>query len=121
MKLQYAVVYEAGPHNLSAYAPDLPGCVATGQSLDKIRQSMREAITLHLDLMREHGEPFPQPMVSVDEAIEDYRSYHEKYDEQSEKSVVEASAIAEFIEVDTSPSVLAGDFGHISRDIRQIA
>ena len=62
MKLRYAVVYEAGTHNLSAYTPDLPGCVATGRSLDKIRQNMREAMTLHLGLMREHGKPFPQPM-----------------------------------------------------------
>ena len=68
MKLRYAVVYEAGTHNLSAYAPDLPGCVATGGSLDKIRQNMREAMTLHLDLIREHGEPIPQPMTSVGEA-----------------------------------------------------
>lgn len=121
MKLQYAVVYEAGPHNRSAYAPDLPGCVATGRSLDMIRQNMREAMTLHLDLMREHGEPFPQPVMSVDEAIEDYRRYLEQYDEQSEESSPEPSAIAEFIEVDTAPSVIAREFGHVSRDIRQIA
>ena len=121
MKLQYAVVYEAGPHNLSAYAPDLPGCVATGRSLDKIRQNMRAAMTLHLDLMREHGEPFPQPVMSVDEAIEDYRRYLEEYDEQSEESLPEPSAVAEFIEVDTSPRVLARDFGNVAQDIRQIA
>lgn len=114
-------VYEAGPHSLSAYAPDLPGCVATGQSLDMIRQNMIEAMTLHPDLMREHGEPFPQPGMSVDEAIEDYRRYLERYDEQSEESSPEPSAIAEFIEVDPSSGVIARDVGHVSRDIRQIA
>ena len=121
MKLRYAVVYESGTRNLSAYAPDLPGCVATGGSLDKIRQNMREAMTLHLNLIREHGEPIPQPMTSVGEAIEDYRRYHEESDEQSENSILESSAIAEFIEIDTSPGALARDFGHISGDVRQIA
>ena len=103
MKLRYAVVYEAGTQNLSAYASDLPGCVATGRTLDKIRQNMREAMTLHLDLMREHGEPFPRPTTSAGEGI------------------LESPAIAEFIEVDTSPGALARDIGRISRDVRQIA
>ena len=121
MKLRYAVVYEAGTQNLSAYAPDLPGCVATGRTLDRIRQNMREAMTLHLDLMREHGEPFPQPTTSAGEAIEDYRRYREHDDEQSGEGILESPAIAEFIEVDTSPGALARDIGRISRDVRQIA
>ena len=51
MKLTYTVVYERGPNNLSAYVLDLPGCVSIGDALRQIRENIREAITLHIDIM----------------------------------------------------------------------
>ena len=56
---EYAVIYEQGPANWSAYVPDLPGCVSTGRSFEEVRKNMREAIELHLEGMREDGEPIP--------------------------------------------------------------
>ena len=44
-----------------AWSPDLPGCVATAQSYDGCVSVMREAMTGHLEVMREHGDPIPEP------------------------------------------------------------
>lgn len=57
----YAMIIEKGERNYSAYLPDLPGCVATGKTLDEVKQRMREAISLHLRGMREDGLPIPEP------------------------------------------------------------
>ena len=62
---RYAVVIEEGEHNLSAYVPDLPGCVTTGSTLEEIERNIREAIALHLEGMIEDGEPIPEPHTSV--------------------------------------------------------
>jgi len=56
---EYAVVIEDAGTNFSAYVPDLPGCVAVGDSLDDATAAIREAIELHLASLREHGEPVP--------------------------------------------------------------
>jgi predicted RNase H-like HicB family nuclease len=58
---KYAVVIERGKDNLSAYVPDLPGCITTGQTLAEIEENIREAIELHLEGMAEDGEPIPEP------------------------------------------------------------
>jgi len=58
---RYAVVIEQGPDNLSAYVPDLPGCVTTGKTVEEIERNIREAIGFHLEGMREDGEPIPEP------------------------------------------------------------
>lgn len=52
--------------NCSAYVPDLPGCVATGQTLEQVKLLMREGIEFHLNGMREDGLPIPEPTTSVD-------------------------------------------------------
>ena len=62
---KYAIVIEQGPHNLSAYVPDLPGCITTGKTVEEIERNMREAISLHLDGLREDGEPIPEPHTTV--------------------------------------------------------
>ncbi|MBI4910353.1 MAG: type II toxin-antitoxin system HicB family antitoxin [Acidobacteria bacterium] len=62
---KYAVVIEYGPNNLSAYVPDLPGCVTTGKTVEEIERNMREAIELHLEGMIEDGEPIPEPSTRV--------------------------------------------------------
>jgi predicted RNase H-like HicB family nuclease len=62
---KYAVVIEQGPHNLSAYVPDLPGCITTGRTVAEIEANIREAIELHLDGLREDGELIPDPHTTV--------------------------------------------------------
>jgi predicted RNase H-like HicB family nuclease len=64
--MRYAIVIEKGENNFAAYVPDLPGCVATGQTVEETEEQIREAIDLHLRGMREDGLPIPQPSSSVD-------------------------------------------------------
>jgi predicted RNase H-like HicB family nuclease len=59
--MKYFVIYEKTATGFSAYVPDLPGCVATGSSLDAVKTTMREAIEFHLDGMRQDGTPIPIP------------------------------------------------------------
>ena len=61
MALQYVVVYEQTPNNWAAYVPDLPGCIATGNTRDDVDRLIREAIVLYVDAAREFGRPIPQP------------------------------------------------------------
>jgi len=58
----YLVLIEGGPpSNYSAWSPDLPGCVATGETQEEVEGEMREAITFHLEGMAEDGDPLPEP------------------------------------------------------------
>jgi predicted RNase H-like HicB family nuclease len=59
--MRYVMIIETGKKNYSAYLPDLPGCIATGKTVEEVRQRMREAIELHLAGMREDGLPIPKP------------------------------------------------------------
>ena len=59
--MQYVVVYEQTPNNWSAYVPDLPGCIAAGDTREEVERLIREAIILHLAALREDGEPVPSP------------------------------------------------------------
>jgi predicted RNase H-like HicB family nuclease len=67
--MKYVVIIETGERNYSAYVPDLPGCIATGQTLDEVKQVMREAIAFHLAGLREEGLPIPEP-TSLAEYVE---------------------------------------------------
>lgn len=58
---RYAVVIEKAPGNYSAYVPDLPGCVATGATVEEVECEIREAIEFHLEGLRDAGEPIPEP------------------------------------------------------------
>lgn len=58
---KYAIVIEKGEHNLSAYVPDLPGCITTGRTTEEIERNIREAIALHIEGLKEDGEPIPEP------------------------------------------------------------
>jgi predicted RNase H-like HicB family nuclease len=64
--MQYAVVIEKAEGNYSAYVPDLPGCVATGTTIEEVREEIREAIVFHIDGLREDGIPIPEPTSTVD-------------------------------------------------------
>ena len=59
--MRYAIVIERAESNYAAYVPDLPGCVATGQTIEETEQQIREAIEFHLRGMREDGLPIPEP------------------------------------------------------------
>jgi predicted RNase H-like HicB family nuclease len=61
----YAVVVEWADGNYSAYAPDLPGCVATGDTIEETIALMREAMALHIEVTREYGEAIPEPRARV--------------------------------------------------------
>ena len=63
--MKYAIVIEKGESNLSAYVPDLPGCITTGHTVEEIERNIREAIELHLDGLREDGLPIPEPATAV--------------------------------------------------------
>mgnify|MGYP000126017810 FL=1 len=58
---KYAVVIEAADGNYSAYVPDLPGCVAVGDTVDEVEEMIREAIAFHLEGMQLNGENIAQP------------------------------------------------------------
>ncbi len=58
---RYAIVVEDAGTNLSAYVPDLPGCVATGQTKKEVERLIQEAIEMHLEGMVEDGLPIPKP------------------------------------------------------------
>lgn len=57
----YAIIIEGEDDSFSAYAPELPGCIATGKSISEVEKLMREAIEFHLEGMQMDGEPIPPP------------------------------------------------------------
>ncbi len=63
--MKYAVVIERAGENLSAYVPDLPGCIATGNSVSEVERLIREAISFHLEGLREDGIQIPEPSCAV--------------------------------------------------------
>jgi predicted RNase H-like HicB family nuclease len=59
---RYLILIEGGPpSNFSAWSPDLPGCVATGGTVEEAEREMRAAIALHLEGLAEDGDPLPDP------------------------------------------------------------
>jgi predicted RNase H-like HicB family nuclease len=64
--MRYAIVVEKGESNYSAYVPDLPGCVATGATLEEVEAQMLEAIAFHLEGMQQEGLPVPEPSSLVE-------------------------------------------------------
>lgn len=67
--MRYAIVIEKAKDNYSAFVPDLPGCIATGETLPEVEKEIREAIRFHIDGMLEDGIPVPHP-TSIAEYIE---------------------------------------------------
>lgn len=64
--MRYVMIIEPGERNYSAYLPDLPGCIATGTTIEEVRKRMREAIEIHLEGMRADGLPIPKPSTLAD-------------------------------------------------------
>ena len=59
--MEYLVIYEKGPTSWGAYVPDLPGCVAAGETQEEVRDLIESAIELHLRGMRDDGDPIAEP------------------------------------------------------------
>jgi predicted RNase H-like HicB family nuclease len=64
--MRYAVVIEKAQGNYSAYVPDLPGCIASGETVAEVQQLIRDAIELHIAGMREDGLAIPPPSSQVE-------------------------------------------------------
>ncbi len=64
--MDYLVVMERGATSWGAYVPDLPGCVAVGESRDEVRELIREAIGLHLEALRQDGIEVPAPASEIE-------------------------------------------------------
>lgn len=64
--MRYAIVIEKAEGNYSAYVPDLPVCVATGQTVEAVEAEIRDAIRFHIDGLREDGLPVPKPTSLAD-------------------------------------------------------
>ena len=67
--MRYALVIEQADGNYSAYVPDLPGCIATGDTVAAVESEIREAIRFHIDGLRADGTVVPQP-TSIAEYVE---------------------------------------------------
>ena len=64
--MKYAVVIEKAESNFSAFVPDLPGCIATGFTIEEVEEQIREAIEFHIEGMRQDGVEVPKPSSSVE-------------------------------------------------------
>jgi len=67
--VKYTVIVEKSKDGFGAYVPDLPGCVAVGETKDEVILLVREAIEIHIESMKESGEPIPEP-ISSSELVE---------------------------------------------------
>ncbi len=63
--VEYTVIYERGETNWGAYVPDLPGCVSIGDTLAEVQENIKEAIELYLEVLKEDGQPIPEPSTEV--------------------------------------------------------
>lgn len=68
--MKYVVVFERAPKNYSAYVPDLPGCVATGKTLEDVERLIREGIQIYIETLREDGKQVPEPTTVAAKTIE---------------------------------------------------
>ena len=67
--MRYLVVVEKGTTSFGAYVPDLPGCIAVGETREEVLASIHEAIEFHLEGLKEDGQPIPPP-TSTSEVVE---------------------------------------------------
>lgn len=64
--MRYAVIVEEGENSFGAYVPDLPGCVAVGETKEEVLNLIQEAIEFHIEGLREDGQPIPEPSSSIE-------------------------------------------------------
>ncbi len=70
MRHRFLVLIEKGKTSYGAYSPDVPGCVAVGDSEEEVLQLMDEAMQAHLELMAQEGDPIPEPSLVRAEFVE---------------------------------------------------
>ena len=63
--MKYVVIVEKTGNGYSAYLPDLPGCVAAGDTVEETERLIQEAVTYHVEALRENGDPIPEPSTSA--------------------------------------------------------
>lgn len=63
--MKYAIVVEKTDNGYSAYVPDLPGCVAAADTQEEVGLLIREAVTHHVAMLREYGDPVPEPQATT--------------------------------------------------------
>ena len=63
--MEYVVVFEEVENSCSAYVPDLPGCIAAGDTIEEVRTLIAEAIAFHIEGLREDGDVVPSPSSSI--------------------------------------------------------
>jgi len=64
--LEYLIIIEKADGNYSAYLPDVPGCIATGKTIEETKGSIKEALAMHLEGLAEDGIPSPKPKAKAD-------------------------------------------------------
>ncbi len=64
--MTYLVIVERGSNSYGAYVPDLPGCAVVAETYKEALKLIREAIPLHLESLREHGDPIPEPFSTME-------------------------------------------------------
>ena len=64
--MEYVIIVEQGETSFGAYVPDLPGCVAVGETRDETMKLIAEAVEMHIENLRENGEPVPSPRSFVE-------------------------------------------------------
>ena len=79
--IEFTVLIEKSDNGYAAYLPDLPGCVAAGDTIEETRDLIAEAVASHLELMSEDGDPIPEPN-SLAQTLAIYpvgSTYHTRY------------------------------------------
>jgi predicted RNase H-like HicB family nuclease len=64
--MRYAVIIEEGENSFGAYVPDLPGCVAVGETREEVLKLIEEAVEFHIEGLRQDGQPIPEPSSSIE-------------------------------------------------------
>lgn len=64
--MKYLIIIEKVNNNYSAYLPDIPGCIATGRTIEEVKKNITEALTMHLQGLSEDGQKSPEPKAKAD-------------------------------------------------------
>ena len=67
MTRRFLVIYQSGPNHLSAYVPDVPGCVSIGHSLEELRENIHDELEFHLERMSIEGRSLQEPIMGMDD------------------------------------------------------
>ena len=103
VKRTYAVVFERGANNYSAYCPDVPGCVAAADDWDEIQAMIQEALEFHIETMAADGDPLPQAAMSVSEAMR----YHREVEVDASEEQMEVETTVAMVEVNLPPEAVS--------------